>query len=127
MRVSLTKDLAPLRAAAFREVETRAAAARAVVLTPGKDAVYAGKLGEALSYLAAGQPDDLGGFPFLRAETGVTASNASDLAELWIARDRDTLELVAAIERATMTAKAAVSLAASPAEIDAVIQDLAFD
>lgn len=127
MKISVSKDLAPLRLKAAAAIDAAAAAERAQHVSVGKDGVYLSKVAEATRYLAAGEPDDLTDFPYLRAEVGVTASNASELAELWLAlNERLVLTIAPMIERVTSTAKKAVALASTPAAIDQVVADLTF-
>jgi hypothetical protein len=128
MKISVTKDISALRLAANALIDEAAAAERLQHVTQDKDGVYRAKTAEAVRYLAAGHPDDLSDFPFLRKEVGVTAPNASDLAEMWVERDRVlTQEIDPAIEGVTMTAKKSVALATNPAAIDAIVASLTFD
>jgi hypothetical protein len=128
MKISVEKDIAALRTSAAAMVDALAAAYRALYATPGKDAVYLAKRDEAAAYIAAGEPDDLTDYPYLRAEVGITVVNASDLAELWRSSNATLAgEIDPRIERATFTAKAAIAAAADPATLDEIIADLTFD
>lgn len=122
MKITVRKDLPRLRAAAVAKVAALAAANRTLYATPGKDGVYSAKLAEANRWFQDGQPADLSDYPYIEAETGVTAPTAYELALLWL--NLQTLwvnQLAPQIERREQLAKAAIAAAASPAAIDAVI------
>lgn len=122
MRLSLTKDLAPDRAAAVLAIDLAAEHARAAFITPGdgQAMVYQAKSAEASRYLALTEPpSDLAEFPLMAAEVGITASTAGDLALLWKAMADSWLVTAAAIERLRLGAKRSVAEASTPEEIAA--------
>jgi hypothetical protein len=127
MKVSVQKDLAPLKIAADQEITRRAADARAVYASPDKAAIYLEKRDEAERWLASGEPEDLDGFPYLAQETGVTAPTTYQLASLWINLSALWLTQIGpAIEGAEQRAKRDVSQALKPADLDAVLANLEF-
>lgn len=89
----------------------------------GQDAIYQAKYNEAVAYQADASPD-MANYPFLSAEIGITAANASDLATLWIQLRNGWVDAAAAIEKARLTANAAVQAATTKAELDATIDTL---
>jgi hypothetical protein len=121
MKITATKDMGAIRAAADRRIAQAAAAERARYSTPGKDGLYLAKLDEAARYEDAGMPADLGGFPFIAAEVGVTAETPAQLVTLW-----QNLSLLwlghfgPAIEGREQRAKAAIAAADTPAQVAAV-------
>jgi hypothetical protein len=129
MKISATKDMPALRAAANARIVKAAAAERAKHTTPGKANIYAAKREEAERWLLGRPPNakgkvpapDPADYPYLAAETGLTAPTADDLARLW----RDLSEqwnktTAPAIEQRERRAKLAIEAAACPADIDAV-------
>jgi hypothetical protein len=124
VKIAVTKDLAPLRASAAQRIAELATANRAAYATPGKDAVYMAKRDEALRWFAAGGPTDLTGFPYLQGEVGVTEPTAQQLAQVWTMRNDLWMSVIAPkIERQEHTAKRAIAQAATPAEIEAVVEN----
>ena len=99
---------------------------RARWATPGKHQIYADKRNEAERYLAdahSGAMPDLTQYPYLSAETGLTAETAADLAELWIYMDSQWKQVAALIEQISIGAKARVKVAGSPDEIIAIVAE----
>lgn len=103
---------ADLLARIDREAEARRA--RHVTPGSGQALVYQAKLAEARTYLAAGEPGDLAGFPLLASEVGVTAGTPGALARLWAEKGTDWLTAAAAIEAERLRVKAAIRAAATP-------------
>ena len=124
MQVRLTRDLSALRSQAIRQVDEAAERRRQAILTPGdgQATVYSLKLAEAAAYLQAGAPVDLGPYPLLGAEVGVTAASAAAVAALWQARAADSRVALARIEGRRLAAKSAISSATTPAGIAAAAQ-----
>ena len=123
MRLTLAKDLAPLKTDALRRIDAAAEQARAAWITPGSGQalVYQAKGVEAGRYLAASPPPaDLSSYPLLAAEIGLTAPNALELAYLWQDLNGQWTLAAASIERARLAAKRAVGEAQTPADIEAV-------
>lgn len=122
MKLTMTKDMQRLRAAAAERITELAARNRAAYATPGKDGVYITKLSEARLWLADGQPEDLAQYPYLQAETGITAPTTYELAQIWLNRnDLWVMVLAPAIERREQIAKRAIDRATSPAQLDAIV------
>ena len=127
MKVSVRKDLAPLKIAADQEITRRAAEARAVYASPDKAAIYLQKRDEAERWLASGEPEDLADFPFLAQEVTVTAPTTYQLASLWINLSMLWLNQIGpSIEGAEQRAKLAASQATKPADLDLILANLEF-
>lgn len=120
MKLTASKDLPALRAAAKARVDEAAEAERARLLTPGagQALVYADKAVEVAVY--DGDPDPRPeAYPLLAAEVGVTVSSLAEAAErVRAARARWKAE-AATIEARRLRAKSAVDAATTPAGIDA--------
>lgn len=122
MKLSVTKDLAPLRVKAVERIAEMATRNRAAYATPGKDAVYLSKRDEARRWVEAGQPEDLTGYPYLQGEVGVTEPTAQQLVQTWLTRNDLWMSVIAPrIERQEHTAKRAILQATTPAEIEAAV------
>jgi hypothetical protein len=126
MRITATKDMDGLRAAARQRITRAAAAERAKHVTGGKANIYAAKKAEAAAWLAKSgakkkEADALAGLPFLAAEVAATGRTADDVATVWRdkAQQYDTVT-APGIEGREMRAKAAIDAAGSPAELDAI-------
>lgn len=123
-RIVASKNLDLLRYRGEQAIDAAADRTRARFATPGKHAIYADKRNEAIAYLvaaAAGDPIDMAQYPYLAAETGVTAPTTEALADLWIAMNAQWQMVAAALEQITIAAKAQVRAAASGAAIDAIV------
>lgn len=122
MRMTLAKDLAPLKADALRRIDAAAEQARAAWITPGSGQalVYQAKAEEAARYLALPEPPaDLSTYPLIAAEAGLTAPTPEALARLWLDLAGQWTQAAAAIERTRLAAKRAVGEAQTPADIEA--------
>lgn len=64
---------------------------------PAQQMIYLAKEAEALAYLAA-TPADLGQYPLIAAEVGITADTALELAQLWVGTANQWRALAANIE-----------------------------
>lgn len=64
---------------------------------PAQQMIYLAKEAEALAYLAA-TPADLGQYPLIAAEVGITADTALALAQLWVGTANQWRALAANIE-----------------------------
>jgi hypothetical protein len=102
----------------------RGGATRDAWRTPGKDAVYARKVDEAVAWRAAGEPVDLTPYPHIAAETGITAPTAADLVALWEAMAAAWIAASAQVEAVEQSALKAIREAADAAVIDAVLAGL---
>jgi hypothetical protein len=127
-RIKATKNKGVWRYEGETKIDNKAASVRSRFATPGKHQLYADKRDEAVRYLAAAKGQtvpNLADYPFLEAEVGVSAASPRDLAELWIAMDKQWKKVAAGIERLTISAKARIRAANSQAEIDSVIAETA--
>ena len=123
MRLSIAKDLTPLRQQAVRDIIALAATERALVATPGKDGIYIAKRAEAERWLDAGQPAELADYPYLTQEVGVTAPTTYELALLWVNLNLLWVNVLGpAIEGREQRAKATVAAAMTPAAIRAAVE-----
>lgn len=122
-RVRSAKNMPLRRYEAENAIDRAAETVRMRFATPGKHQIYADKRNEAERFLTEtmnGQQVDLADFPYISAETGMTATTPSELAQLWIYMDSQWKQVAALIEQITIGAKAQVRLASSQAEIDAI-------
>lgn len=122
MKVVLRKNLESIKAAAKAKVDTEAERQRSALLTPGEGQAmaYWAKQAEAARFLALdAPPHDLSGFPFIQAEIGVTAGDATTVAQLWLSMAAEWAEAAARIEQVRLAAKTAISAATTPANIEA--------
>lgn len=79
--------LAEAKLQALARVTAAVQSVRLRLITPlaGQDAIYTEKQAEAVRYLSTSpEPATLDAFPFLRAEVGITAPSARDLAQVWL-------------------------------------------
>ncbi|TBZ98228.1 hypothetical protein E0H56_03735 [Rhizobium leguminosarum bv. viciae] len=120
-------DLATHKAAIAKAIDAAAERERLKYITAGagQALTYQQKADEATRYLAATNPDP-SDYPLLSAEVGVTASDIAGVAQ--VVKTAFTLWQVigAGIERARLTAKAAVDAAQSAEEADAVYSSIAW-
>jgi hypothetical protein len=116
MKITLSKNLDPLKTNAMRAIDTAAERERLRYITPGagQAMVYKAKQEEALSFTASGVVG-----PLMLAEIGITAPDATALANLWLTMQNQWLQAAAQIEAKRLTAKAAVQNATSLAQIEA--------
>lgn len=73
-----------LRASYIASINKRVGDVRSrfITISDGQEMIYQAKQREAFSFLS--QPtDDLSGYPFLRAETGVLADTPYEVAQIW--------------------------------------------
>ena len=103
-----------------RRVADLVSSARTHFITslPGQDAIYQAKYEEAVAYQADPSPD-MAEYPFLSAEIGVTAVDASDIATIWVALRTGWIASAAAIENARLIANAALASATTVAALEA--------
>ncbi|MCU0948287.1 MAG: hypothetical protein MUF47_08560 [Porphyrobacter sp.] len=106
---SLTPDIQ----AAMRRINEAAGQARQRFITdlPGQEMIYKAKLNEAQAYLAAGEPEDLTGYPLLAAEVGITTQTAYQLAVIWLWMAEIWIQAAAQIEAIRLSGIAAVQSA----------------
>ena len=120
MRLTLNKDLAPLRTAAKARVDAEAEQARLVVITPGSGQamVYAQKYEEAVAFLADPTltPNEV---PHIFREVGITGDDPWQVAQV-VVNMRHQWQLVSSsIEGARLEAKKRIDEAHTPAAIEA--------
>lgn len=123
-RIVASKNIDLLRYRGEQAIDAAAERTRARFATPGKHQIYSDKRNEAMAYLAAvaaGDSIDMANYPYLAAETGVTAPTTEDLATLWITMNAQWQQVAAVLEQITIGAKAQVRAAASSAVIDAIV------
>lgn len=128
MKLSLTKDLEALRAAAKRKVDGGAEAARQLYVTPGSGQamVYLVKEAQAKGCLADPNPNPAD-YPLLACtvgterhpETGAIAQDVTEVAQIVLGMAQQWAQIAAAIETARLGAKNAVDDATTPAQIEA--------
>jgi hypothetical protein len=127
MKISVAKDLTALRDAALEEIDRQASIQRSKVNTPNKLEFYEYKKKEADMWIAAkNKARDIRNFPYLEAETGITAPTADALATLWVDNWFRGMLAGPAIERTSFLAKKNVREATSPSEIAAILAALSF-
>lgn len=123
-RITAAKNVALDRREAEDAIDASAARVRARFAAPEKHQIYSDKRAEAVRYLEqaqGGDPVDLSGFPYLAAETGLTADTPLDLAELWLWMDSVWRGAAAAIEQIALSAKAEVRASRDRAAIQAIV------
>lgn len=128
MRLELGKDLETLRAEAKRRIDAEAETLRQRHVTPGTGQVmtYLAKEQQARACMAEESPDPAA-YPLLAAtvgierhpETGEVAESVQEVAAIVLSNLDQWMQATAAIERARLSAKQAVTDAATPAEIEA--------
>jgi hypothetical protein len=107
-RITATKNLSLLRHRGEVAVDEAASSVRSRFATADKYQIYADKRNEALLFLqaieSATEPDDAD-YPYLSAETGISAATMLDLASMWLAMDVSWRKVAALIEKITQDAK----------------------
>lgn len=103
-RDATAEDITAARADAVAAINQRAGAVRALFITelPAQQMIYLAKEAEARAYLAA-TPADLGQYPLIAAEVGITADTALALAQLWVGTANQWRALAANIEGIRMS------------------------
>ncbi len=128
-RIRVSKNLALVRFEAERSIDVAANATRMRFATPDMHQIYSDKRNEAERYLkllAEGTGPDMGDFPYLSAEIGITAETASDVANLWIYMNQQWQTIASIIEQIRLGFKGQVREAASQQHIDAIVQQARF-
>jgi hypothetical protein len=113
-----------IRTTASSELKRAVAEKRQMFITslPGQDGIYLEKRSEAIQYLAADpEPADLSDYPFLLAETGITAPTAYELSQLWLNLNALWIATAAGFEKVRMTAMYAFAEAQSVNEIETIM------
>ncbi|MBJ2150597.1 hypothetical protein [Paracoccus sp. IB05] len=118
-------SLEPLRQEARVALTAAITRARAGLITalPGQDMIYLAKEAEARAWVAATDPD-LATFPLLSAETGITAPDPDQLAQLWLNMADLWRSAAAGLEALRLSTQAAIAAAGSPEDITAALAAL---
>lgn len=125
-----TAALEAARARTVERVNDRVDALRRRIYTDiaGQDALYLEKRAEAVAYVRqtdiAGEPRDLGDFPLLANEVGITAPTPWQLAQVWLHRSDQFKAVGAATERARMIAANAIAAAPDEDTLDRIHAEL---
>lgn len=122
------RDLGEAKAEALQRITAAVQDVRLRLVTPlpGQDAIYTAKQAEAARYVAAQpEPATLAEFPFLRAEVGITAPTARELAQLWLNMAHLFAVVGAATEGARKAAEAAIAGARDVEAVDKAEADFA--
>lgn len=114
-------ELEQRKADTIKEVNSQIGAVREEYITPipGQEMIYSAKEEEAKAFNAiTPRPTDLSGFPFLKAEIGITAPSAQELADLWIQMAADWRTIGPLLEQLRLGTIEAVRAATTAAEIE---------
>lgn len=119
MKLSLVKDLAPLKDAARAEIDRQAGDVRSrfITVVPGQDMVYQEKRLEA-EQVAANPEISPAAVPHIAAEAALNGVSLLDQAAVVLTMAEQWTMLSALIEARRHAAKAAVDAATTPALID---------
>lgn len=123
IRITASKNLPLLRYQGAEAVDQAASEVRARFATATKHQIYADKRNEAERFLLAvesGVEPDAAQYPYLSAETGLSAATMLDLAYMWLAMDAAWKGVAALIEEITIAAKLRISQAKDQAEISGI-------
>lgn len=125
MKITLQKDLTPIKEAAKLEVDAAAEAYRLKWITPGSGQamVYQEKAAQARAVLA-GEP---GTYPLIEAEIGITGDTAEEVAQIVLATAAQWTTIAAAIEATRLATKRAIDQATSEHQIKQLVEDLSFE
>lgn len=123
IRIIARKNLPLLRYRGEGEVDLAAKIARSRFATTDKYQIYADKREEAVRFLEAIdsgiEPSDAD-YPYLSAETGISAATMLDLAYMWLSMDMAWKSVAALIEKITISAKVRIRQAGDQAEISKI-------
>jgi hypothetical protein len=120
IRITATKNMPLLRYRGEDAVDQVASQVRARFATPSKHQIYSDKRQEAERFLSAidsGEEPDTEQYPYLSAETGVSAATMLDLAYMWLSMDAAWKSVAALIEKISIDAKIRIRQARNEAEI----------
>jgi hypothetical protein len=123
IRITASKNLPLLRYRGTEAVDQAASEVRARFATATKHQIYADKRNEAERFLTAvesGTEPDASQYPYLSAETGLSAATMLDLAYMWLAMDAAWKGVAALIEQITIDAKIRISEANDEAAISSI-------
>lgn len=121
--IRAAEALAEAKQRARADLAAAVAEARAAYITtlPGQQMIYMAKEAEARAYVADPAPD-LANYPLLSAEVGITAPDAWQLAQIWLALADLWRNAAAQIEAWRLGAAAAIDAAGTVAEVEAAAQ-----
>lgn len=124
MRLTLTKDLTPLRSAACDQIDDLAVAVRGryITLRPSQDLVYKQKEKEA-EMVSADPNVNPALVPHIVREADTNGVTLLDMATAVLIRANQWLNVSPAIEDLRLASKTRVEAATTPAAIDTVVQD----
>lgn len=120
-KLNLVKENALVSLLATMETE------RGKIITPlsGQETVYAIQLEEGQRYLAlAKAPKTLDDFPMLEKQVGVTVGTASELAQLWVTRSRETASRLADLEVIRQSVSQAIKNAKTDSDVSHALEVL---
>jgi hypothetical protein len=117
--------LASAKAAAQARLIEIMSAARLAFVTPlpGQDMVYLAKEAEARAWVGEVAPD-LSDYPLLSAEVGITATDADQLAQLWLNMAALWRGAAAELEGLRLSTQAAIAAAGSESELVTIMESL---
>lgn len=123
--VTAADKLEAAKAAALEQLDAVIAAQRRALITdlPGQDAIYLAKEAEARAWLAAVVPD-LGDYPLLQAEVGITAPDVDALAALWLDMAGQWRVAAAQLEARRFAGRQAIDQATTLAAVHAAVTGL---
>ena len=127
-RITATKNMPLLRHRGEEAVDQVASQVRARFATSNKHQIYADKRQEAERFLNAvesGEEPDATQYPYLSAETGVSAATMLDLAYMWLSMDAAWKGVAALIEKIAIDAKIRIRQARNEAEITKIAAETA--
>lgn len=124
VRITGAKNLTLHKFDAENSIDRKASQVRSRFATEGKHQLYADKRDEANRFLIVvdtGEEPIDEEFPYLVAETGISAATMIDLAHLWIFMNNAWKSVASVIEQITTEAKQRVRGATGPPEIQAIV------
>jgi len=120
-----TEALVEAKAAARAALAASISAARARYITtlPGQEMIYLAKEAEAVRFVADPAPD-LAAYPLLSSELGITAPDAWQLAQIWLAMSELWRRAAAQLEADRLRTAAAIEMSASIEEVQAALASI---
>jgi hypothetical protein len=125
-RITASKNSDLLRYEAEALVDQKAAEVRTRFATSDKHQIYADKRDEANRFLAlveTGSEPDGESFPYLTAETGISAPTMIDLANLWLYMDNAWKSVASAIEQVSINGKMRIRDETGPLRISQIVSE----
>ena len=120
--IRAAEALAEAKSRARADLAAAVAAARAAYITtlPGQQMIYMAKEAEARAYVSDPAPD-MASYPLLSAEVGITAPDAWQLAQIWLAMADIWRSAAAQIEALRLSTAAAIEAAVTLQAVDAAM------